>query len=221
MSQAQLDTNLSAWYEWDGTLTALMRNIWTLLGTVVENGMSLVLGQIEVGLYAINGHWQKAKDSTIELFTTMWNSLGEIIATAIDNWIIILTGFNWRQIGEDIMRGIGLGMAQGVSWITDAASAAYNAARRVLGIESPSKLAAQGIGVPLAQGIGVGMRDELARMQSGFAGSLNGLISGLGNQAAAGASYSIVVNVNGGSDAAGVGAAARDGLLEAMRSLGM
>jgi hypothetical protein len=219
LTQEQLEANKGDWYDWSGVLQTIMHNLWQLLATLVEDGLSLILAQVAAGLFALNGRFVDAGAEIADTFVTMWHAVAEIFSTAIDNWIEIITAMDWAQVGKDIMRGIALGMAQGVTWITDAAKSAYQAARSALGINSPSKLAAEGIGVPLAQGIGVGMQEEMARMSSGFMSGLNGLISGLGNQAAPGPSVAITVNVSGG-DAAGVGAAARDGLLDAMRSLG-
>ena len=82
----------------------------------------------------------------------------------------------------------------------NAARSAYDAAKRLLGIGSPSKVTEEKIGKPFAQGIAQGIEKELAAMRQGVSGGLSGLVGGMAAQpAAAGAAeINITVNMNAG-----------------------
>lgn len=72
------------------------------------------------------------------------------------------TGFDWRGIGGDILRGIANGIKNGVGIIVDAAKnaarSAFEAAKNFLGIGSPSRLFAEGVGKWIPAGIAVGIK---------------------------------------------------------------
>ena len=75
------------------------------------------------------------------------------------------------------MQGIANGIKAGASWIADAArdaaKAALDAAKGFLGIHSPSRVMADEVGLPMAQGLAAGFADGL----NGSA--LVGVVSGI------------------------------------------
>lgn len=72
---------------------------------------------------------------------------------------------DWLSIGSNIISGIARGISSGVGSIIsaarDAASSAFNAAKRKLEIGSPSKLFARGVGRWIPAGIAVGIRKNM------------------------------------------------------------
>ena len=86
---------------------------------------------------------------------------------------------NWTSIGSNIASGIAKGIRDNQSKITsaakDAANAAYDAAKNELGISSPSKIFAKGVGRWIPEGIAQGVRDYAdvaVRAVAGLAGTL-------------------------------------------------
>ena len=75
------------------------------------------------------------------------------------------TSTNWLSIGADIIGGIAKGILGGVGSIIsaarEAASSAFNAAKKKLEIGSPSKVFARGVGRWIPEGIAVGIRDNI------------------------------------------------------------
>ena len=76
----------------------------------------------------------------------------------------IVDGFaehDWLSIGGDIIKGIANGILGGIGSIIDAAkeaaSSAYKAAKKKLGIESPSKVMRDGVGKWIPEGVAVGI----------------------------------------------------------------
>jgi hypothetical protein len=81
---------------------------------------------------------------------------------AFTNMIAWFRSINWSQVGENISRGIALGILKGIAWIIDAArraaQAALDAAKKTLGIKSPSKAFGN-----LGRMSGVGYVNEFSR----------------------------------------------------------
>lgn len=84
------------------------------------------------------------------------------LQAAFQNMIAYFRSINWSQVGENISRGIALGILKGIAWIIQAAQkaaqAALDAAKKKLGIKSPS--AAFGY---LGKMSGVGYVNEFSR----------------------------------------------------------
>ena len=150
------------------------------------------------------------------------------VARAIIEGIIsIFQNINWTEVGEAIVRGIANGIRNGAGWIADAARDAardaLNAAKRLLGIRSPSKVAAEQIGEPFAQGIGRGITNEMSRMGTSLSASMGGMVGNVAAPVAAGgggSSYNIVVNMGGGGGYSD-GRAAGRGIADELRARGL
>lgn len=73
--------------------------------------------------------------------------------------------FNWLGLGADIIKGIARGISGAVGSIVNAAvsaaRSAFNAAKRFLGIHSPSTLFRDEIGENMALGMGVGFENNI------------------------------------------------------------
>ena len=100
------------------------------------------------------------------------------------------------QVGRDIMNGVANGITQGAS---AAVNAALNAASRVLravenalGIGSPSRVFAAEVGAPIAQGIGVGVNDEIDSVSNSIALATQRLIPSISTVNNEGDSQSLV-----------------------------
>jgi phage-related protein len=94
-------------------------------------------------------------------------AIGGLIASAKAKF----TETDWGAVGTGIVQGIAAGITAGASFIADAAKNAaqhaLDAAKGFLGIQSPSTVAAAEIGLPLAQGIGVGIQQGLSGIDIG------------------------------------------------------
>ena len=131
--------------------------IQTLFSTVWEN---------------IKLAWQAIK----QLFEGDFSGFGETIRTMFDNAFgaikeigdKVLQAFkdiDWLQLGTDIVTGIANGITGAVDWAIQAiiglGGAVLAAIRGFLGISSPSKLMADMIGKPMAEGLMLGFADNL------------------------------------------------------------
>ncbi len=83
------------------------------------------------------------------------------ISSIVGNMKKSFTNISWSSIGSSIVEGIASGLSKGVNAVTSAAknvaTAAYNAAKNKLKINSPSKLFRDKIGSSISEGMAVGI----------------------------------------------------------------
>ena len=76
-----------------------------------------------------------------------------------------ISNTNWGELGQDIVKGIGNGITNGIGWIKnrikDFVGDVKGLFKKLFKIGSPSKLMRDEIGIYLAQGIGVGFENEI------------------------------------------------------------
>ena len=184
-----------------------------------------ILNVVQAILQLLTGDFEGA-GNTLRGILNDWRMFFETVVKGIANGIRQwFKEIDWAGIGRAILEGIANGLRSGGSMIADAARAAaqnaFDAARNLLGIHSPSTVAAEGIGKPFAEGIGVGIQDSLSRLSGGINTGLQGLMGGIQQPVGAAAGgINITINVSG-TDASGAGIAARDGVLSALRSAGL
>lgn len=79
------------------------------------------------------------------------------------------TSVGWSSIGSSIVSGIAAGIRAGAGTIASAAasaaSAALGAAKSLLGIKSPSSVMALQVGIPIAQGLALGMLNGISYIE--------------------------------------------------------
>ena len=138
-------------------LQAIGQVIAQLIRTIVQNAPQFLAKGIElVGKIAAG----------------LIQAVPKLIA-AVPSLIRGITGgfkdFNWSEVGSNVINGIKNGISAGIGAIADAArsaaSAALNAAKRFLGIASPSKVMRDQVGKYMALGIGEGFEDNVPTKQ--------------------------------------------------------
>lgn len=127
-------------------LVNFVQKILSHLPQLLEAGIKLI-GQLAAGLV-------KAIPSLIAKIPGM---ISKIVSSFLN--------FDWLGLGVDIIKGIARGIAGAVGSIVDAAvsaaRSAFNAAKRFLGIHSPSTLFRDEIGGNMALGMGIGFEDNI------------------------------------------------------------
>ena len=121
---------------------------------------------------AVTSAWESVKstvsavvDALVGFFTgTVPNAINTLVTgiTSIPGKISsIFKSFSWSSIGSNIISGIANGISSGASAIISAArsaaQAALNAAKRFLGIASPSKVMRDQVGKFIPEGMAVGI----------------------------------------------------------------
>lgn len=215
---------------WEAHGAQIMAALQTLLGWLEQFwGVQFrtILNIVQAILQLLTGDFKGAGD-TLKGILNDWRSFFEVIIKGIVNGVRTwFTSIDWAGVGRSILEGIANGLRAGGGYIAevalDAAERAKQSFLNLWGIHSPSTVAADEIGVPFAQGIGVGIRQGLSAITSDVNSGLQGLMGGIQTPAATGAGGGIInITINvGGGDATAVGGAARDGTLAALRAAGL
>lgn len=120
----------------------LIATVLSHLPQLLESGISLI-GQLAAGL--------------IQAIPQVLAAIPQIINSIVSTF----KGWNWREIGSNIVSGIANGISSGASAIISAArsaaQAALNAAKRFLGIASPSKVMRDQVGKFIPEGMAIGI----------------------------------------------------------------
>lgn len=152
------------WFEsvkllFGGSLTALKKAVtdfFTAQYNNFFNGLALVKLVWDTTWNTLKTEFQGILGSIVGWIVQTMTGIGNAIRTAATGIIGAAA-----SVGSGIVRGIIQGIKDGASSIVsaakDAAMAALNAAKSALGIGSPSKVFAEMVGLPMAQGMAVGL----------------------------------------------------------------
>lgn len=193
------------WEQHGEAILAKAQEIWTAIQTAIETVLSVIESIWLAFQAAREGDWHTFGEKLREAWDTAWNAIitaleafwvtiKETFSTAIANVIEFFKTTDWAGVGTNIVQGIADGITAGASFIADAASsaaaAALDAAKGFLGIDSPSRVAADLIGRPFTQGIAAGIEKANGVVDSAIEGVLNRAISGTAVNALVGAGVS-------------------------------
>ena len=139
-----------------------------------------------------------------DLFKSVWNAIKSV---------------DWLSLGLEIVNGIISGLVEGASalWnaLSDMAANAWNWAKSVFQIGSPSKLFADGVGKWIPAGVALGIDDNMAPLNSAISDMSNDAVARFDQTTAAGA----YAGGSGGSAGADAFRSAAAELAEALKSI--
>ena len=134
---------------------------------------------------AVTSAWESVKstvsavvDALVGFFTgTVPNAINTLVTgikSIPDKVVSIFQNISWGEIGSNIISGIARGISNGASAIVSAArsaaQAALNAAKRFLGIASPSKVMRDQVGKFIPEGMAVGIEANTKPLQDAMHG---------------------------------------------------
>lgn len=178
-----------AWETIKSTASTVWDGIKAIVGTAADSVKTAVL--IAIGLLRdlLAPIWDAIKTKVDNTWRGIKTSVGEKVAAVkqavLDKIKEIKTWLGNQKsrfvaLGSDLINGLKNGVLNAVggliSAVTGAVNDAIEAAKRLLGIGSPSRLAALQIGVPLATGIGVGFEKAMGPVTDALQASMASLM---------------------------------------------
>lgn len=171
-------------------LTEWVLTIISMLPSIMQSGSDMILNLLDGLISNAPEIISQAATMLVDYASTIGSHLPEILQKGIEiigqllagiieelpNLIASIPGIiadignafldkDWAGIGWDIISGIAKGISGAVEDIVDAAvsaaKSAFNAAKRALGIHSPSTLFRDEIGYNMALGMGIGFEDNI------------------------------------------------------------
>lgn len=171
------------WDEHGDAVMAVVQFMWNTIQTIFQTSLTTIQLLVQAVQAAMHGDWEAFGEALRAIVETIWSAVRDIFVKWFETLKTVVrdvvesiksawTSVDWKGIGKNIIEGIKNGVISAAKSLANAAAKAardaLNAAKAALGIGSPSKVAAEQIGVPFIEGIGVGveraMRD-LERVQ--------------------------------------------------------
>ncbi|NME64473.1 hypothetical protein HF846_07615 [Clostridium cadaveris] len=152
-------------------ISMLPQVINAIISTLIANLPQIIRAGIEIIFALING--------LIRAIPDIVGAIPQIVSAIWDAF----TSINWWDLGSNIIKGIGSGIAGAVRGLVgtaiEACKSLKDSVKSFFGIASPSKLMRDLVGVNLMRGIGVGVEMETPDLQDQIDNNLGELYSGL------------------------------------------
>lgn len=213
------------WTTWGDEIMFVVNNTFANAWLIIDTVMRTIGDVITLALQLITGDWEGAGATIEGIVTRIWDTITTVVTNQIDSLKELFGGIDWGELGRNIIQGIADGISNAGSIIADAARGAaedaYNAAKRFLGINSPSKKAEEGIGEPFAEGIAKGIENTMGGLAGTVNSGLSNMMGGVQTASAAGAGgFNITVNVSGENATYEGGRQVGRGIIDEMRKRG-
>lgn len=144
------------WDKFGGNLIAIAKAALNVVTTVIRVGFKVIKDAVEVVLALIRGDWSKAWDSLKKLAGDSLRGIIQIIKALGALWLE-----EAKLLGKAIIEGLVRGIKGGAGAVKDAlfgvGKGALDRVKGWLNIGSPSKRAADEIGLPISQGLAQGI----------------------------------------------------------------
>ncbi len=163
-----LDNIKQFWDKHGESLKQVAKSAWDMIKTIISNVLKVIQSIILAVSSAINGDWDTFWQQMGNIVKIAWDTICNLVKFAIQNIPRIISagaglvvsamksllqgavnaaksfGTTMLNVGKDLIKGLANGIKAGASWvvdsITNAVKGAINAGKKLLGINSPSKL---------------------------------------------------------------------------------
>lgn len=154
-------------------IMGIITNVWNIVKGIIDAALTLIRGILQAALQLIQGDFSGAWDTIqtmaarfvadlISIITNAAAGLTSAMKLGLDAVIGVWKSFTgWAGIGGSIIDGIVSGILNAAHSLAEAAANAaknaLSAAKSALGISSPSSVFAMQVGLPMAQGMSLGL----------------------------------------------------------------
>jgi phage-related protein len=167
---------------------------------IIGVAMNIIRGIVQVATNIIRGDWSGALDAILRTTRRVWSGVIGVFQNAIG--IIRNLGSGMAQVGRGIVEGIWRGISGAAGWLRDKiagfAQGIKDKITSFFKIRSPSKWAEEEVGRRIAQGIGVGMSNNMPGIPSMNMGAISaGGGASMGSSRSYADNRNIVFNISG------------------------
>lgn len=212
------------------SLKSAMDTAWNAMKQTVISTWDSIKSAITSAIDAVRNAVQSGMSSVQNIFSSVWNAIKSTIDNVL-NSIRSAFQIDWSALGRGIIDGIASGIRAGaaaiVSAAQSAAQAALQSAKAALGVQSPSRVARDQVGIPFAEGIAEGINQGMRGLSADVAGQLNAMVGGISGQVhingvgTGGVSISLQQSFYGNVDRSAVASGTREGVLAGLRQVGL
>jgi len=166
------------WSNFGTEIVTIAKFAWNAIKITTETALSVLRNLFNAATSTLRGDWSGAWAAIKNIAETVWNGIRASASNLMQSLSELFNSLYPRlesafrsalsgasQLGAALINGITSGIQQAASGLAraaaDAAWSALNAAKSALGIQSPSRVAAEEVGVPLGQGILAGLTKSL------------------------------------------------------------
>ena len=139
-------------------------NAWNTVSSVFSKGVDNIKALFKVDWIGVGATVVRGINNGI---TNLWGNVTGFFSRAVQNIKSFFTNTNWYSIGSNICNGIRNGLANGANYVVqtakNVASRVLNAAKRFLGIRSPSTVFRDEVGKMISAGLAVGIDDNATK----------------------------------------------------------
>lgn len=175
-----LDNVKGFWEQHSDDVQTVADTHWATMGLLWTTQWDLLKGVGTAGVQFLTGDWEGGMTTLKETASGFWENTKALFKTQLDQVKNLFTLFGWGELGEQIVTGIANGIAGAGTFIYDALKNSINTAmtnvQGWLGIQSPSRRAADEIGTPLGEGIMKGASNYIDQSAIDLASSILGIM---------------------------------------------
>jgi phage-related protein len=217
-----LKTIWDTFWNWaGGFITTSWNNIVSFINTGITNAKNAIQGFID----GAKTTWETFWNNVGTFLSTTWNGIVETVKTKLGEIQTFISGLPkqlWdtlTSVGSSIISGIieGLKGAAGAvwEWLKGMLGGMVDGVKNFFGIKSPSRLMAEQVGAPIAQGIGIGIGEGWGAIDAALLENSEGVVDKMAAVAegAPGAAEKAI----GGNDMANAVQPALDAVFEAYK----
>ena len=167
------------WSNFGTEITTIARFAWEAVKIATETTLSVLRNLFNAATAALRGDWGAAWGAISNIAATIWNAITASASNLMQTLSDLFNSLYPRlesafrsaiagaaSLGAALIDGITDGVQSAASGLAraaaDAAWSALDAAKSALGIHSPSRVAAEEVGIPLGQGMLAGLAKGLA-----------------------------------------------------------
>ena len=165
------------WQEHGDSITTATRTAWQVVSEVVQRYLNVVSEVFAAFRAAFEGDWRAFGEHLRAAFDAQMRNIVDLARWVGDT----IRGIDWGAVGRAIVDGIAAGVRAGAGAIADAArsaaAAALDAAKGFLGIRSPSRVMAERVGKPAAEGLAEGLMRAVPQVEAAMRVAISPLVS--------------------------------------------